>query len=211
MKNQVSHPIVEMQLFRGNEILKREDGSIKTENQFVKYFHGTVEWEMFKNSIRNLGYGRYKLISVIHHNVTEATATTERKVESVEAKKEEVAAIEAELKAVFDNPKAVKSTDKESTKEKDELIQSQAETIADLMKRMEALEANQGKTEETEVKKTEDNSENQEKKEEKQDDQDVVLFQQLCKEYTTLTGKLPKASWKTAAQMSEEIDKASKQ
>lgn len=205
MKNQVSHPTVEMQLFRGNEILKREDGSIKTENQFVTYFHNTVEWEMFKNSIRNLGYGRCKLISVIHHNVIEATATTERKVESVEAKKEEFAAIEAELKAVFDNPKAVKSPEKESTKEKDELIQSQAQTIADLMKRVEALEASQTtatvSTESVIPTTTETTAKTEPASE------DVVLFEQLCKEYTSLTGKLPKASWKTAAQVSEEIDK----
>ena len=195
MKNQVtSHPTVQLQLYKGSQILKDENGNVATPNQAVTLQHGGIEWVNFLKGILNLGYGKFKVLSVIDHSGVTP------KPESDEV----VASITAELDAVFTAPKVGETQEAKTIREQAEQIAKQEALLEGLSARLEALESTEGKTTITPEgavvapltvvpPSTEPST-------------DAKLLAETQESYTKVTGKLPKN--KTIAQLLEEIDNA---
>lgn len=138
MKNQSQNPTVHLQVFKGAKITRDEDGNIAVPFEKFKIQHGGIEWENFKKTITNLGFGRFKILSV-----TDFSGKTPKEVDS--------SAIEKELTAVFGIEKPSKSEVESS--DKDELIKKQQAAIEAMEARLKALEGKN--TEELSNKRTE--------------------------------------------------------
>jgi hypothetical protein len=150
-------------MYKGLQILKDENGNVATPNQTVKLQHGGVEWVNFLKGILNLGYGKFKVISVIDYSGTTP------KPESDEV----VASITAELDAVFTAPKVGETPEAKTIREQAEQIAKQNALLEGLSARLEALE--KPSTPST-----------------PEADADAKLLAETQANYTKVTGKLPK-------------------
>lgn len=188
MKNQVtSHPTVQLQLYKGSQILKDENGNIATPNQTVKLQHGGIEWVNFLKGILNLGYGKFELLSVIDYSGDEPRKETGEIVDL----------IKAELNAVFTAPKVGETQEAKTIREQAEKIAKQEALLEGLSARLEAMENLQQLNPDNLMVVAPPSPEA---------DADAKLLSETQEKYTKVTGKLPKN--KTIAQLLEEIDNA---
>lgn len=91
--------VVKLHVYRGKEILKREDGSVKNENQTVKLAYGALEWVNYLKNIHVYGYCKVEVESIRGFGNHESKDLTE------EGKK-----IKEELNKAFFGDKEVKLT-----------------------------------------------------------------------------------------------------
>lgn len=188
MKNQL---IVQLQLFKGNKILRDENGKIETQHETFKVQHGNIEWENMKKAWPQMGFGTFKILGV--------NEITSKGLVPVE----DYSDIEAELKAVFTTakPDAPKNDNSAVIKEQKKTIEAQAQaiaeqgaTIAELQKQMrEFMEAHKIPDPTIEDSYTEDEK--------------ASLLYPKWIEFHKLTGKRPKINWNSDT-LDAEIEKA---
>ena len=72
MSNQQSYKnqVVHLNLYKGTEILKKQDGTISNERQTVKLFHGSVNWANFLKNIKAMGFGIAEVGKVVEQETT---------------------------------------------------------------------------------------------------------------------------------------------
>lgn len=56
---------VHLRIYKGNKILKDENGVIQTENQIVKIQAGTVEFERYMKNLPVSGYGKVEIVKCV--------------------------------------------------------------------------------------------------------------------------------------------------
>lgn len=166
---------VHLRVYKGAEILKREDGSIKNENWLVKIDHGSAQWNNFLKNIPNNGYGKVEVERVIEvENVLEENGTFRGKEKVTEVK--DIEKYKEEVK------NASKGAEKPLTKEE--------QRIKELEERLAKLE---GGSDKKEPKSKSDKKDDEKKNDDSSDD-----IGALREEYKKLNpeGKGASPKWK---------------
>lgn len=139
--------VVQLRVYKGAEILKREDGSVKNENWPVKIEHESAQWSNFLNNISKSGFGKVDVEKAIEvENVLEENGTFRGKEKISEVK--DISKYQEEVK------NAMKGEEKPLTKEEQRIKELEEQNKA-FQKRLENLEGGSKDKKETKPKKEE--------------------------------------------------------
>ena len=158
---------VHLRIYKGNKILKDENGVIQTENQIVKIQAGTVEFERYMKNLPVSGYGKAEIVKCVEvKGIGENQQVTE-----VETPKE----VTALYNAIF-------------AAKQEEALTTEQKRIKELEERLARLEG--GNSQPAPSDAAHDPTQAQE------EDENVLTPKQILRaEYKELTGKHAPGVW----------------
>ena len=78
--------VVWLRVYRGKEVLKKEDGSISNENQLVKLTHDTLEWHNYLSGLKATPYCKVEVEKVLQPSEEIITKEERKGLEMVKTK-----------------------------------------------------------------------------------------------------------------------------